>query len=89
MMKNPRRKYQQLFNYEEGRKLTSTISKPLPECSDNDLHWLVVYFAISIVQFNILLFQFKDVTNHAYDGSQGVESIQTCQDDPEEIQDDP
>ena len=68
----------------------STITKPLSQkCSDNYLPWLVVYFAILIVQFNILLFQFKDVTNHAYDGIQGVESIQTCQDDPEEIQDDP
>ena len=41
-----------------------TITKPLPECSDNDLHWLVVYFAIINVQFNILLFQLKDVTKH-------------------------
>ena len=51
----------------------STITKPLPECSDNYLLWRVVYFAILNVQFNILLFQLKDVTQPMpiYEGSQG------------------
>ena len=50
-----------------------TIPKPLPECSDNYLLWIVVYFAILNVQFNILLFQLKDVTQPMpiYEGSQG------------------
>ena len=42
----------------------SSISKPLPpRCTYNHLNWRVVYFAILNVQFNILLFQLKDVTN--------------------------
>ena len=34
------------------------------KCSYKYLHWLVVHFAISIVQFNIILFQFKDANHH-------------------------
>ena len=71
MMKEPRRKYLRyrsttIKKLKSRRDVVNETSSPnlSQKCSYKYLHWLVVHFAISIVQFNIILFQFKDANHH-------------------------